>query len=642
MSTLKNFIFLSLFLLSLAAMANSDNLKLFIGNSAIENILFSALEQMEGKNDGKLRIQEGMISHSIDLRSEEFKKLNEVLSSLFTSTNFYEKVNAFVQYGPVEIKAKLNEKETQIQFLSNEENQITIYVKVAFDNLVIKLDKLYLCTEKNCKRDNFLKFKNLFINIGAATQNLKLGAKISFKLNDADNGLTKGNVSISQITTNLNTFKYGQNFSMSYLGDKYQASKQYPELSRIIVGSEEFNFGLTRDDLIRELELHKSALGENILKVTALYLKEQLGTTLNSFLKESGVDSFILGAAGSYKTTEEKQTEATKEVPSFFNPIYVAQQDNTRVVLPPIEMFKPNRDIGEILLNMTRSLDYASSLSSLATSSDKSKLYAKIQSDLYLNNNHLETPNLKGYGSCSSNKYKNCLQKLPEAQFNSTTDHNFGFSVSESLLNGILKLAYEEGQINAILNEKLGIPGVSVSQDGIKVHTFRNKLYVIVNVQVSLKEQAEWTSRNIGTAIEKVWGNTGGIIKFPLEIPVELSVSNKGGRSLLHVLAQSPIKGDATYNEHGYPSNLNDTASTWLVKIKSSIVGSFYDGIKEFLDTKTAPNGRTYFKKIDMDITDYLKDLPMDFIPTEIKAQSTGHIQLYGKIKGLRMNKILK
>lgn len=689
---------LSLLVVSLSSLGWAQSKPQHIGTQlnteAVRLLIKSGLDLMNGgKEDSVVSFPKGGMVHKLTYENPQFDNLFSIVNELF-GVDVHQGLNMNVYYssGTVQGTVLPEEFKFSVKKLSSEKFQIDIDGQLR--ELKASLPALSFCTNNACKGGNFVKFRSLTLATSATSVpiNLKASFEVSLTANVSTVKGRKVTSKIAQIkvlstSSNLST-KGGPKVVLNYFKGLHNG-QEWPVISSIQVGPSNLGLSLTSKDLVTELDLYKNQLGSMIVKKAADFIAKDLATFLNDVLKDK---KFSPEYWGTFELKPDLDLSAIKDEP-VSTPTYLIQtepiaQDNTYVYHAPIP--EPEESAWSYFSTLIKEVKYGIMLSdvNVRDAYPNQQFSVLFDTDITINKESLKPISTKGHGTCPRATYFvptpaptatpslvytprpmerdntyvaptrpviveevpsiNCLSPLQPISFKKTSNKsNIAVAFSEPYVNSLLMMMHKQGILQKMMNKLSYMPGVYLGADGVKVHVSKSPgtssyhLYLILNLFVKLEEQDDWVNRNIGGMIEAGWGNTGGHFKFPLEIPVGLTLKVVDGKYKIGIKAGSPFIGNDLTNYHKYPNNLNQAAVTWVANLKKKILNKVKEGLADSLDIY-APKflNRTALKIDDMDISEYLESIPVDFTPVDIGLESTGHVVLYGKMNKLDLSKI--
>ncbi len=692
---------LGLLLSTKSSFAGAQHLGLQISSDAVHVALKSALDLMYGgKENAQIDIEGGRISKNFKLENEKYAKMVGAINELF-ALSAEKGLTVNVNYSDSKVKGFIGPNDIKYVIKKVSEEKFNISLSATVKELGVTLPTLTICTDikyKQCQGGNFVKFKDIAVGLDPKGNPLVIKVDLEFSLTPVYkmvNGVKVLTKSISLVakksSSNLET-KTSPRIYLNYFKG-IRSGIEYPQVSANQVGPAEFGLSITSKDLKAEIELYKNDLGKQIVAAGHDFIAKDMIKFLNNVLEDREFSSdFWVNYTG--KPLEvKKPIFITKTSPDPKNE-YVAKIDNTYVYRAPI-MIKQEPTILEYLSSMIHHLTYGIKLNTLNLPEINKKQYfnVMVDTDLFLNGELMKLLDTKGYGQCAIPKlpeptptaaptyggyipepmprdntyvapstamifkpkvYANCAKPLGSIAFAEANKavpvHNMAFAVSESYINSVLKLADKQGIIKKLVKVALNKPGVYIGDEGIRVHVYKNPqgktyLYLIVNMKIKLSEQPSWIDRNVGGWIEKWWGSTGGVVKFPLEIPVKFSVKETAEGQKIVMEGLSPFGANGhLVNTFGYFSNIDGAADTWVADIQEKIEDQIREGLVDIVspDRKDYTTGRMYLQTKEFDVNELLGSLPADFKVTSIGMETSGHIVVYGKINKLDLKPLVQ
>lgn len=690
-----SFVFLGLTIGSVLAQtkpsaAKAQHIGVQMSTDGVRLLFKSALDLMNGgAEDSTIVIPKGNYYQKLTYENPKFDKMFGIVNELF-GVDVKLGLPLNIYYGKGSVVGKVNPEDFKFSAKKLSSSKFQIDVSVNVSELKATIPSLKFCTEKNCKGGNFVKFKDLVAGLALNSSPIIVNASMEVSFSNVTKTVDGKTVTskIAQIkvlstTSNLNT-KGGPQVYLSYFKGAADGVT-WPNISAIQIGPSGFGLNINSNDLIREIDLYKNDLGKMIIKKGAEFVTNDMATFLNKVLKDKKFTPEYWGTYSNLPVdrTIEKNDDDEDEFGKY-SPLYdikPMERDNTYVApIVPI----PQEDLIDdwtYFNTLIKSIKYGVMLSDVNIKNTAiSQLFnLLIDTDITVNNENLKPISTKGHGNCYSSSIPfstvslNCLQPLKPIYFeNSNLNNNMAVAFSESYLNSLLMLAHKQGILQKMMNKMAPMQGVYLGADGIKVHftkppgAKKSYAYIILNLIIKLDEQPSWIDRNIGDWIEDTWGETNGVIKLVLEIPADIWLQQKNGKHMLMVRAGSPFLNADVTNHHKYPSNLNMTARTWLVDIKPKIINKVRDAFNELYESpfqiwdedlrhdskiqiikekaavaaKKDILGRVPMKLQEIDLSEYLKSIPVDFKPTGFALESTGHAALYGKMNKIDTTKI--
>jgi hypothetical protein len=692
-------IFNTLLVSFVQAEGNPQHLGIQISSDALRVALKSALDLMyDGKENAVMEYKAGKITKNFKLDNPQYGKMVSIIDELF-SLSAAKGVTVNVKHSAAQISGYVGEQNIKYTLTKQANEKFQINLNVTIADLKVLLPSLMICADinyKDCKGGNFVKFKDIVVGLNKNTAPVKISLVLDVSLNPVIK-MVKGqkvqtkaiSLKMSKITSNLDT-PNGPQVRLSYFKGIANGI-EYPAISANQVGPAGFGLSFSSKDLISEIDLYKNQMGKQIISTAHDFIAKDLVKFINNILEDREFSSdFWVSYTGTH-LPKSLQGQVLTEVEDTNNE-YQAKIDTVYVYR--IKEGKNQSDIMSALSLMVHDMTYGIKLDdvSLPTLNGKQFLNFNVDTDLFLNGQKFKPSSTKGYGTCQTfnfNKpepvatpdhswggaqpaqrdntyvkppviyygqtksYVNCEKPLLPLNFESSkmslSKHNLAFGVSESYINSLLKLADDQGLIKKLVKLQMNKPGVYIGQDGIKLHVYKNQkgstfAYLIVNMIVKLSEQPSWLDRNVGGFIEEWWGNTGGIVRFPLEIPIwfKLKETAQGQKIVLEGL--SPFGSDGhLVNTFGYPSNINSAADTWLVDIQEKIEGKIKESLSDLVDPNLENvNGRKFLKSHEIAVAPMLGTLPADFKLTNISLEESGHVVIYGQMSKLDLKPLVQ
>lgn len=671
-----------------------------LNTEAVRLIIKSGLDLMNGgKEDSVVNFPSGAVYQKLTYDNPQFDNLFGVVNELF-GVDVHQGLPLYVYYstGTVQATVLPNEFKFSVKKISDEKFQIDINGLVR--DLSASLPALNFCTNSGCKGGNYVKFRKIGLATAATSQPIDLKASLEVTLTPVTskvNGKTVtskiAQLKVLSTSSNLST-KGGPKVVLSYFKGLYKG-QEWPVISALQIGPANLGLSITSADLIRELDLYKNQLGSMIVKKAAEFITNDLAKFVNEVLQDKKFSPEYWGSyqyVAPFKLDARVQMEEDDRPDPIFTP-HVMERDNTYVA-PRMDPIEEPESAWSYFSTLIKNVKYGILLSDVNVKSTYPNQFFNVlfDTDITINKESLKPIATRGHGACSSiysqypvatptpvptaattyqiptpapmerdNTYVaptrvivpitpslNCLSPLQPIAFKKSSNgkSNIAVAFSESYVNSLLMMMHKQGILQKMMNKLAYMKGVYLGADGVKVHISKSPgtnsyhLYLILNLFVKLEEQ-DWVNRNIGGPIEALFGSTGGHFKFPLEIPVGLTLKQVDGKYKIGIKAGSPFIGNDLTNYHQYTNNLNYTADTWFISLKKKVLNKVKEGLADSLDpSATKFLGRTALKMDDLDISEYLESMPVDFTPVEISLESTGHAVLYGKMNKLDLSKI--
>lgn len=686
-------VFISLYFISGSyAQTKPQHIGTQLNTEAVRLIIKSGLDLMNGgKEDSVLNFASGAVNQKLTYENPQFDNLFSIVNELF-GVDVHQGLNLNIYYSAGTVQGTVLPQEFKFTVKKLSDVKFQIDINGLIRDLKASVPALNFCTNASCKGGNFVKFRQISLATTASSQPIDLKAKLEVTLTpitSSVNGkkvVTKvAQVKVISTSSNLST-KGGPQVVLNYFKGLYKG-QEWPAISAIQVGPSNLGLSINPTDLTTELDIYKNQLGSMIVKKSAEFIAKDLADFMNDIFKDK---KFSPEYWGSYKYVAPKvaSNEDDEEPVSQFQlaSTFTMPQDNTYVA-HPVYVDEDPTSAWSYFSTLIKDVKYGIMLSDVNVKNayPNQQFSLLLDTDITINKENLKPISTKGHGACAmpvtkavptpvptpsmytpkpmerDNTYVaphaiipinvaslNCTKQLQPIAFQKSANgkSNIAVAFSEPYLNSLLMMMHKQGILQKMMNKLAYMQGVYLGADGVKVHISKSPgtntyhLYLILNLFVKLEEQG-WVDRNIGGSIEAIWGNTNGHFKFPLEIPVGLSLKVEDGKYKLALKAGSPFIGSDLTNLHQYENNLNSTAQTWVVNLKKKILDKVKDGLKDSLDIY-APKflGRTALKIDDVDISDYLENIPVDFTPVDVSLESTGHIALYGKMNKLDLSKL--
>lgn len=691
-------VFIALFLIKgNFAQAKPQHIGTQLNTEAVRLIIKSGLDLMNGgKEDAIINFPSGAVAHKLTYDNPKFDNLFAIINELFAvDVNAGLNLNIYYSAGTVQGTVLPEEFKFSVKKISDEKFQIDINGFIR--DFKASVPALNFCTNGSCKGGSFVKFRQIGLATTASSIPIDLKASLEVTLTPITstvNGkkvVTKvAQIKVLSTSSNLST-KGGPKVVLTYFKGLHKA-QEWPVISAIQVGPSNLGLSITPTDLTTELDLYKNQLGSMIVKKSAEFIAKDLADFMNDIFKDKKFSpeywgSYKYVAPTNFSDTDEEEPVSQNQ---YLIPTpYPMERDNTYVALPVI-MEEPE-SAWSYFSTLIKDVKYGIMLADVNVKNTyPNQVFSLLlDTDITINKEKLKPISTKGHGICAQTTYVpiiatptpvatpslvytpkpmerdntyvapiyipapitpslNCLKPLQPIAFKKSDSgkSNIAIAFSESYLNSLLMMMHKQGILQKMMNKLAYMQGVYLGADGVKVHiskspgTNSNHLYLVLNLFVKLEEQ-DWVNRNVGGTVEYLFGSTNGHFKFPLEIPVGLTVKLVDGKYKLGLKAGSPFIGDDLTNLHQYDNNLDSTAQTWVLSLKKRILKKVKEGLYDSLNF-SAPKflNRTALAVEDVDISEYLENIPVDFTPVEVSLESTGHAVLYGKMNKLDLSKL--
>ncbi len=613
--------------------ALSQHFAVQVNEQFIEELIDSAIDSRvneQGVLD--LEIPEGRISQKVKVNSDKSAALVDFVDG-FLGINVRSGLEINLFYGKLKVAGRIKSSDIKLSVRKIAANNFRVKAVVAVDRLKTDLSKLFICDNKNCKNGAYVKFQG--INLRQINNGVPIKLVLSLRAKLVDGKLY---LSVDKIDNNLG----GDNpprIDLNYFVGK-KSGKEWPQISYNQVGPRSLGISYSREDLVEELDLFKDDLIETLMVSLGEFASGDLVDDLNKIFANGIGTEFKGKYQGKGPVVIDTRNEVQEREASNFEHYY--RQDNTYV---DNSRHIPYRIVfyESIIDQFVNSIDYNFNLVELEKYNDDKILEVMAGPDIRINGAKVRPSNVIGYNKCSyGRKFGNCQRAMGKLKFDNEqlkSNSNIAVAISEPFINSLLSVSKNEGVLPKLVDMVVGMPGVYLSNHGVKIHMLNGVVYAVINLKILLKEQSSWIESVIGGAIENRWGKTNGEIVFPIEIPLNFRIEDDGqGESSLLVNGLSPFLANGELaNMHGYPSNLDKTARTWFVKIKKKILSKIHSSLKDLIDESSTIKGRMRLKEQRIPMSALSKKLPFDLTPTHLDVLNSGHMAIYGMVKDIKV-----
>ena len=626
---------------------------LSISKGGIQNIVESAVHFL---NDDLLvpgfEFPADEYMENFIVEHEEYQDLLGAIDNLM-HTNFKSGIPLYIETGEGTIKSRAMTEDVHYKLINKSQGKFNLEVTLKSTNFSLGLPSLYFCGKEGCEKGAYLKFKNAHVKIKKGGPPLIAKAKATISM--ASNGTRNLRMKITEITSNLGETN-GPKIDFTYFKGTSNG-KEWPRVSRNQIGPAKFGYSFDSKRLVEEIERNKEVLGSEILGFASFFVSESLVEILNEVFTDFDCDSVPLDINGSQRTTtaklldqlqKKKKDENERKNDNSTNNYVVYEdqtirQDNTSYVTTIYnDDYLYNNlkgNVGYIL----KDIDYRVSIldAYLRSIGNNSFLDLFFNIGIAFNKKQIDVKAIKGYGSCKNKKHHNCYKHLGQINLSKNQpigQENVQLVLSESYINSLLKLAQSEGVLNQQLMGALGLGFISLFNSGAQIHLHKGQVYLVAQVKVDLNKIDGYLARMFAKSLQTPRWNTGGLIYFPLEVPITLGTAKKDGKTFLTIDGFSPFsKGLILGNTHGYYSNLSKIS----VDLQIAIAAILRIKLASFLSKETV-NGRRRIERQYIDLSPMLSKMPIEIVPNRVKLnEQTGHLHLFGILNGINFTKLV-
>lgn len=619
------------FLVAFSSKATSDvqHLGLQINSQGIKSILSSAIKSISNEKEMIFfELPQGRMDEKFKIDSSKMERSVRLFNGLL-GVDFAEGMDVYLKYSKVDIGWNIDVDSIDLALNQpSKKNAVKVKFRTNLSKLNVDIPSLDICSREKCVDGSYIKFKNISIDLqrNSIPLELELLAECSLIKSEAKCVLVS-------IASNLNSMS-PPSIDLTYLNG-FSNGEQWPQISSVQVGPLSFGMSYTRDDLIKDIALLNSDLKREIVKRAGIYLSNSLATKINSQMKKAKPSKLSWSFTFS---GEQLKLFGDRPKEELRSKRYRQAIDKLEVVAPVVVDQPMYPTLLDLLI---RNLNYKVEASKVSNDADNQLLSLVFDSSLFVNGKKMLPSEMMGYNNCSFGfNFQNCARPITDIKYDLdelSQDSKVAIAISEPYLNAVLESARSSNVLQTIFDIVADMPGIYISNSGVRIHFLNGLAYLVVNLKVVLAEQDGWIDRVLGDMIESRFGETDGEIFFPIEIPISLHLENDSDETFLVANAGSPfdVNGELI-NFHGYPSNLNGAAETWFVNIKKTILKKIYKSFKDSVGFECSDPGCS-LKEQRIPISEYLKKLPVGFIPTNVRFENSGHMVIYGEISNLKL-----
>lgn len=672
-----------IFLISLvSSTAFAKHIGVKVTNKGITNLLTSAINSYAGRNKNlnNISIKPNTIYNRIE---KKFFDTNPIIQKIKGITNFEQNEDFvfYVDWSAINIDADVVPGSLKIGVVGQERN-FTASIRLTLNKLMIHGNYIAICELKKwkCNKENAVygRFNRYKISLNRGEQ-VDIAAVL--------------NVHVSKGIAELEMQHFLTNLVAPANSTERALYNQYDISTRNVA-----NFDISFKDFIipppkltvngTTVELDVSKLKDAILSEKN-YLSAQLAKFAGDFITKDLtkiLNNDFFGKLKDLKTTltvldydaigefEEEET-----VNNYYHSPYQAVVDNTYVAPNYALQYERFREqqartqeneptFMEQFLGVIRRFIYKAKF-------DLTYLKTKSESDKNLVIDFTSTLKVNDKTWKLSDKIKNGKAYLKNPSFKAMDSNKYDVAValSESMINGALKLAVKDGLVQGLFDTFLASPGVKISQlalhfeegsdqtyrvydpkikqykvavDNTRVATGRdftpttyydekNKTFktvtyrsrdAIVAVAVLTVDMwaqqsdgfLSWIENTIGAVLEK------GMIWFPVEIKFYPQiVRDSEGNTTLELYAVDPFNYKGLRNTYGYPYK----------DMKGIVHKGLLEKLKEMLKPATQ-------ELPSLDLSNYLSFPGLELQPVKVYVKSTGHLVITTNITKLDLKEL--
>jgi hypothetical protein len=548
-------------------------------------------------------------------------------------------LDVYISTGAISIAATLNREKLFVNIGSAGPNELYMTVRGEIPAIRGSIPALNLCTQSGCRRGDYIKFKDLSVSLASGSVPVQwtatFRAAIHSSVRLADGQIAPSGVAeweLVSVDTNLDD-RRPPVVSIRYFKGRDSRGVEWPQLSPVQLGDNESGVTFGPADLVAIVDQLKANLGIKIIRMAASMIPEKAVTLVNTSMKRTLATGFVREDF----STQNPKAYIRKLVDAIGLGFYIS---------------------GVNILNQ--------SASGVTFPMD----YANTDSSLLIDGRPISSYDYLGPGYCPASTPE-CAEQLGSLTFNPNylkpicesgpgiPPSNFGVGLSEPYINAMLQAVQNTGFFNALATDLTGIPSRAIGLDpeqGVRVYFrpdatgVKAKYVLVANMVVNLHYATDikndikmrWAEQ-----YERWFGNTGGIVRFPLEVPVHLNIMTVAGKRYLQVFPQSPVYKPYPFaiwkvrHEMGGYSNLNDTADTFIADLKQIIADQVAIALNsQFMYPASQDRDRIWLKEMRFDLDTFLANLPVDVVPTGLEPDSNGYLTLYGDLRKINFLKI--
>ncbi len=379
----------------------------------------------------------------------------------------------------------------------------------------------------------------------------------------------------------------------------------------------------------RRIELDVSAIKDVILSQKS-YIASSLTKLFGNFVAQD-----FVGIVNNVLITELRDFRSRISLVNYNREEHVNQRVNELLETSPGDAYQYIRD-------------YAGKPGQDATFFEKFKYIFRMQVSQvssYCEISKIDTPssqdlsaffytnlNLNNLPLVLSPNILNGREKLGAIEFDKKDlKSDISIAVSESYLNGLLKLATRSRLLKAAFNEFVQMKGVYI--DGLNVHfipselTAPQNLKVVANMRINLSQLEvedfwsfegiwSWINNGVGSLIE------GGEVWFPLELDFIIMPNELEEENTIALKGYNILEGENFKNTLKYPKK----------NMSRSVEKGIHEKLVEVL-------GESLNKEYEINLTDFLKMIPgLELSATHLRFTKSGHAVIGINIEDLDLS----
>lgn len=623
-----------------------DQLTVRINEQGLLKVMKMAIVQKtRAAKNRTISIPQKMYTFSIPKAKLVSNPIVSVLNEI-TDLNMTKDLPFYLNTTAIDILAEVDAKSLKAEILNSKKNGFDIKISINLPKVTVSAPRLSLCEDTSSKGSRCgsgLKADVTNLVIKTINKPVVITAVLRLRT-DNDNA----RVSIVSVNSNLDSNvgpgldikKFGLTVPEVILTIEETKTVIENGIAREVVVKH--NVPLDTSRLYSEIMKKKTFLSKKLLAFAGDFIAEDVAALVNSYLVKESVQT-----SWQIQQNDEKPTNNFLELykPSFNN---YTHMDNT-YYRKPVTLYPTNLS--------------ANSPSSAAGGSEVvQKILQELmkvlkKSDLGIATQNVTTPNNKDLQIGASLNFKlgrerifvrpylanSNTRELPVINLQSRRASDLNLAISEPVMNGAFELISENGFLDRVLRDYGKMKGVYLAYNNkLRIHfTRRNSMVIVANMRVNL---AEVDSKGIGGWFENVIGQilesrtTHGIINFPIQIEIVPSMYRANGKVMLNVYIKSPFEDNCglgvmnvpkgcgeIMNEFGYPSNLNKLHS----KVKNGVLAKLKESVGKALPRNEA-----------IDVTPYLNQTLVEFVPTNITFDKEAYMILDLNINNIDFSKI--
>jgi hypothetical protein len=591
-----------------------------------------------------ISIPQKMYSFSIPKSKLLSNPIVAVLNDI-TDLNMTKDLPFYLNTAAIDILAEVDGKSLKAEILNSKANGFDIKISINLPSVKVMAPRLSLCEDTAGKGSRCGKgLKADVTNLVIRTINKPVVITSVLRLR-TDNDTAR--VKVLSVDSNLDNNngpgldinKFGLTVPEVILTIEETKTVVENGVSREVAVKHDVPLDTSR--LYTEIMKRKAFLSKKLLAFAGDFIAEDVAALVNSYLVKESV-----------QTSWQIQQNDNTEIRSFAE--FMMPTNNYLINPADATYYRQPRFLYPKIAKVTADLN---SGSEIVKKIMQELMTVLKKSDVGISTQHVTTPNNKDLQVGASLNFKlggerifvrpylanSNTRELPVLDLQSRRGSDLNLAISEPVMNGALELIEMNGFLDRVLRQYGKMKGVYLAYNNkLRIHfTKRNSLVAVANMRINL---AEVDYKGIGGWFENVMGQilesrtTHGIINFPIQIEVVPQVYKENGKVMLDVYIKSPFEDNCglssmnvpkgcgeILNEFGYPSNLD--------KLNSRVRNGVLAKLKESL-------GASLPRHEAVDVTPYLNQTLVEFVPTNISFEKEAYLVLDLNIKNIDFSQI--